>query len=75
MNCKKCQRLLVDLLYEELSPGRRQKVESHLEECPACAREFEALKSTRRVFAQIDDPSPSPEVETRIKAAARRGAV
>ena len=53
MNCNREQ--LLDYLYEELEPQAHRAVESHLEGCPDCRRELEALGGTTRLLRTWPD--------------------
>lgn len=52
MKCKRCKEDIVLLLYGELADKDKGEVMAHIEECPACAEEWE---STKRVFAVLDE--------------------
>jgi anti-sigma factor RsiW len=47
---------LVSYLYGEGEPGERSAIEAHLDHCPACAAEVEALGSTRMLLAAWTPP-------------------
>ena len=47
---------LVSYLYGEGGPGERSAIEAHLNRCPACAAEVEALGSTRMLLAAWTPP-------------------
>jgi anti-sigma factor RsiW len=47
---------LVSYLYGEGEPGERGAIEAHLDHCPACAAEVEALGSTRMLLAAWTPP-------------------
>jgi anti-sigma factor RsiW len=44
MTCEQCHQELPDYLYRLLPEERQRSVESHLRQCPHCAREFEPLR-------------------------------
>ncbi|MCJ7664258.1 MAG: zf-HC2 domain-containing protein [Desulfobacterales bacterium] len=44
MRCHRVQRLLPDYIADELSTAKRERVEQHLEKCPACRAELAALQ-------------------------------
>jgi hypothetical protein len=52
MKCKKCKEDMVLLLYGELTDKDKSEVMAHIEECSACAEEWE---STKGVFAVLDE--------------------
>ena len=44
--------LMVEALYGEITPGDRERLEHHLEQCEPCAEEFESLQATLNVMGQ-----------------------
>ena len=40
-----------------LSPEERQRVEAHLDQCPSCRGEVQALRSLRREIKDVAEPS------------------
>ncbi len=70
MNCETCQSLLVEYLYGELDAERRAEVDIELANCPACAQELQALRSTSNAFSALEDI----EVPARLHADILRGA-
>jgi anti-sigma factor RsiW len=44
--CRETRAALTDLLDDELSPGERRRVESHLGRCPGCRRMLANLGRT-----------------------------
>ncbi|HOX43880.1 MAG TPA: tetratricopeptide repeat protein [Myxococcota bacterium] len=71
MDCKLADESLVDLLYEELSPDRRQALEAHLEGCARCAGELARLRGVLRVVRDVPLDEPAPQVSERILRLAR----
>ncbi len=59
--CKKCRRLLVEALYDELEPKANSFFERHTASCPGCAAEFRALTETLRTMDKRTRPEPEPE--------------
>ena len=41
-----------------LSPEERQRVEAHLDQCPSCRGEVQALRSLRREIKGVTSPIP-----------------
>lgn len=57
-----CEEKLTDIaLYAggDLEEEKVKALEEHLEECPECLREYEALKGAVRLSAQFDPETPS----------------
>ncbi|HSP05647.1 MAG TPA: zf-HC2 domain-containing protein, partial [Acidobacteriota bacterium] len=72
MDCKKAEKLLVEYLYQELSPENTLEIEKHLETCDSCAKTLENWRGIHRGFQRSNDmPQPTPFLKTRILAAAR----
>ena len=44
--------LMVEALYGEIAPADRERLDQHLDQCEACAAEFESLQATLNVMAQ-----------------------
>lgn len=62
----------------ELPSEECRRLEDHLRECPACARELERLKSLSRLFAAAPMPEMPADALERVHrrvAAARNGVV
>lgn len=75
MDCSKAEKLLVEYLYQELSPEKTLEMEKHLETCDACAKTLENWRGIHRGFQRSNDiPQPQPFLKTRILAAAREEA-
>ena len=54
--CEKIQDYFVEALYEELEPTQKTLLEGHFQECPACAAEFQAMRSTLAVMSRRERP-------------------
>ena len=68
-----CENLGPDLVAfadGELSGPEREAVEAHLAECPECRAALEAHRAVARLVAEYRDPALSPDLETRVIAAA-----
>jgi anti-sigma factor (TIGR02949 family) len=52
MTCEKALQHLIAFLDDELEPGLSIEIQSHLEHCPACAREAEIERLVRRALAE-----------------------
>lgn len=74
MRCNGCRGQLVDYLYDELSPARRARVESHLEICAACRRALGEMRFALTLARQAPRPAPEKIPTQNLLAAARRQA-
>ena len=72
MNCRQVRRLLTPFTDQELSGRVRDEVTSHLESCPACRAELEALKADLGVLEQFPAPEVAPFLVTRVMAEVRQ---
>ncbi len=58
--CEEMLRRLDDYLDRELSPAEIRRVEEHLQDCEACAREFgfeaSVIRAVRTKLRQVDVP-------------------
>jgi hypothetical protein len=71
MDCKKAEALLVEYLYEELSPKKTVAVEKHLQACRRCAGTLERWRAIHDGFQKSDAPPVMPPyLRQRIMAAA-----
>jgi hypothetical protein len=59
--CRKCHDVLAEAVYGELGPAEQAAFDRHLEACPACAAEREALAATLRLMDRRERPDPGPE--------------
>jgi anti-sigma factor (TIGR02949 family) len=68
MNCREVQDHLVDHLYGELDQDLAQRLQAHLESCPSCMEELEALLKVKGLLLSRKDPVPSSLLTQRILA-------
>jgi len=61
MRCWRVQRLLPDYLGDELSRKKRERLEGHIEACPACRAELAALQGAWDTLAQQPLPHKAGE--------------
>lgn len=63
MKCPIDETLMIDYLEGCCEPGAAAQVRSHLEQCPACRREYEELAGVRRMMAgpAAGPPDEPPE--------------
>jgi len=73
--CEDAFRRLDDYVDRALSPDERERVEHHLEECEACAREYRfELGFVREVRDKLRRISAPPDLLERISMKLRREA-
>jgi len=58
MKCEDYQNLIIEELYDEITPGDRKKLKSHLRVCPDCTARLEALRSTSQTLKKWPDVDP-----------------
>jgi hypothetical protein len=68
MQCKDYKILIVEDLYHEINKEDKDKLESHLNVCPACRKEYEELKSTMKLMKEWKDESPNETAAIFTKA-------
>jgi hypothetical protein len=56
MNCAQACELLPGLLYQDLQPEEATAVKKHLDDCPACQKEYAVLTEVRRVLSAAAAP-------------------
>ena len=74
MDCKHVNDNLVDYIYQELDAEELARIEGHLGECEACARELQAFERTRELMQQLPQPEPSASVTESLLREAGRAA-
>jgi anti-sigma factor RsiW len=73
--CDKTRNLFSLYSDGEASPHDRRDVESHLEGCPGCRREFAACSAVTKLLADLPRVEPTPGFEDRVLARVRASAV
>ncbi len=58
MKCEDFKLLMIDLMYDEISPDDRGKLENHLKSCKSCKEKFSALKATSNTLKRWEDIEP-----------------
>lgn len=72
MNCEKCSELLLEYMDGELSSEETALVESHIEACTECLREYEDYAEIRRTASEhAQAPELSPETVSALARAAK----
>ena len=57
-SCREWREHLIEAVYGELTPVRRQELDAHLASCPGCAAELERLRATARRVDEALPPRP-----------------
>ncbi|KPJ54073.1 hypothetical protein AMJ39_02100 [candidate division TA06 bacterium DG_24] len=68
MPCDDYKLLIMSLLDGEIGPDERVRLEDHIRECPACARELEEFRKLKGVTDQMKFVEPEDEVWERYWA-------
>ncbi|MBN1549904.1 energy transducer TonB [bacterium] len=72
MSCKKYQRLILGLIYEDISDRQKKKLQYHLNSCRTCRNELESLRNVLNKTRIIGPENDLPEyVDTRILSHAK----
>ncbi len=72
MDCKKAEKLLVEYLYQELSPKHTVDLEKHLEVCDVCSHTLENWRAIHRGYQKTNEEPPTvPYLKQRILTAAK----
>ncbi len=71
MDCEKLERVLMDLLYDEVDELTGAAARRHLEHCQRCSAIHAGLRATRQAVS-LPPLAPPPELHTKILAAERR---
>jgi hypothetical protein len=61
MTCRECLANLSELSADNLAASTIQTIQSHLEACPQCQREWSVFSQTLFVASTISQPLPAPE--------------
>ena len=59
--CGRTKDLFLDSLYGELDPGREADLMKHLDACPACREEYEAMARTLVTMGRREPADPGAE--------------
>ncbi|MBN2495685.1 MAG: zf-HC2 domain-containing protein [Deltaproteobacteria bacterium] len=70
MRCRRARKLLSAYLDRELEPRRRERLETHLTQCQACAAALEQLSAQSEALADaLPAPAVPPALRGRVLAA------
>ena len=58
MKCEDFKLIMIDTIYDEISPENRGKLENHLKGCKSCKEKFSALKATSNTLKKWEDVEP-----------------
>jgi len=67
MNCKKVGKMLTAYLSDELSGDERWQIETHLQMCPSCQREYTSFQATREMLNLWDEVDTPEELSQRFE--------
>ena len=65
MNCKDCQSVLPDLLFEPGAPSNAA-VRDHVASCATCSEELKSLEATFALLDTWEAPEPSPYFDQKL---------
>jgi tetratricopeptide (TPR) repeat protein len=72
MDCNKAEKLLVEYLYQELSPKYTVDLEKHLQVCDKCTQTLENWRAIHRGYQKTTEEAPAvPYLRQRILSAAK----
>jgi HEAT repeats len=66
MNCQTCCEQMADLADARLDEKAVEAMRSHMDGCPACAREFQTITRTLGALDSIPSGAPSPRLRARV---------
>jgi anti-sigma factor RsiW len=72
MTCARARRLFGACWDDEITQGEREWLDSHLNACAACRREYDALARSLELVASLPREEPAPDLLERTLARARR---
>lgn len=55
MKCKDYKLLMMDMIYDEISPNNKEKLENHIQHCDDCRQKYEELVSIPNFLNQWED--------------------
>ncbi len=58
MNCKDCEKLLVEALYDELSAPQKQQFQAHIDDCKSCREAFLGMQATLQIMNKRERSEP-----------------
>lgn len=62
MKCEKIPNVLIDYVYDQLTPSQKADYEKHLEHCRECQHELAELRQTRTALNTLSDPEPLEKI-------------
>ena len=66
MNCQNCQERMAELADARLDEGTAASVRGHIDGCPVCRREFEAVRATLEALDTLRPAAPSHRLRARV---------
>jgi len=67
MDHEKVRELFSEYMEGDLDPGEARQVRLHLDECPACRREYDEFRQMFETFRSLPVLDPPQDLENRIK--------
>lgn len=68
MNCEQNEELFAGWIKNELKPAEKERLEQHLNGCPACREELAGMQQLWAMMDEVEVPEPSPKMKTDFKA-------
>lgn len=75
MTCKKMRQMIPLLIGEEIQGSARETLQSHLESCPACQREYRSMKDAAETMKKWLDDTPVEWEDSQWEQVIRNAAV
>jgi len=72
MKCKEIKSLMIEDIYDEISPANKKKIEEHLQNCAECMTEYNELKETSDTLKLWKDVKPEAVEMLQIKQEPRK---
>jgi hypothetical protein len=70
MNCEESKNLMTISVYGRLTPAEKDRLETHLKECPRCAGQYEKVSRLSGLFVEKEDvPLPDKEKSWQVISA------
>ncbi|MCS6862481.1 MAG: hypothetical protein NZT92_19435, partial [Abditibacteriales bacterium] len=67
MTCENIREHYLDYMEQSLDPAAATEVESHLHECPTCARELTSLRWTVQTLRALPSVAPPADLRRRVQ--------
>lgn len=67
-NCEQYEELFAGWINNELKPAEKEKLEQHLDGCPACREELASMQQLWALMDEAEVPDPSPKMQAGFTA-------